>query len=115
MKKILRDFNLISQKYQEWIKDESYQINGNIIKINIEFNLLSQLNILEFLLKNEIYEINSFNWLKIIRYLYDKNYQLKQLNPFHCKILLTPDIYKIFLFNNSCFREKSASIIKVIN
>ena len=124
----LREFNLISQKYQQWIKDESNQINGNIIRVNIILTLLSQLNIIEFLIKNEISDINSFNWLKFIRHLWDKNkkdviiecggwanYQLKQLNPFHYKILLTPDTDKIFLFNSSCFREKSASIIKVIN
>ncbi len=124
----LREFNLISQKYQQWIKDESNQINGNIIKVNIILTLLSQLNIIEFLIKNEISDINSFNWLKFIRHLWDKNkkdviiecggwanYQLKQLNPFHYKILLTPDTDKIFLFNSSCFREKSASIIKIIN
>ena len=124
----LREFNLISQKYQQWIKDESNQINGNIIKVNIILTLLSQLNIIEFLIKNDISDINSFNWLKFIRHLWDKNkkdviiecggwanYQLKQLNPFHYKILLTPDTEKIFLFNSSCFREKSASIIKIIN
>ena len=41
------------------------------------------------------------------------NYQLIQLNPFHYRILLTPDTDKIFLFNSSYFREKSTSIIKV--
>ena len=124
----LREFNLISQKYNQWLKEESTQINGNIIKVNIILTLLSQLNIVDFLIKNEISDINSFNWLKFIRHLWDKNkkdviiecggwanYQLKQLNPFHYKILLTPDTDKIFLFNSSCFREKSASIIKVIN
>ena len=124
----LREFNLINQKYNQWLKEESNQINGNIIKINIILTLLSQLNIIEFLIKNEISDINSFNWLKFIRHLWDKNkkdvilecggwanYQLKQLNPFHYRILLTPDTDKIFLFNSSCFREKSASIIKVIN
>ena len=124
----LREFNLISQKYHQWLKEESNKINGNIIKVNIILTLLSQLNIVDFLSKNEISDINSFNWLKYIRHLWDKNkkdviiecggwanYQLKQLNPFHYRILLTPDTDKVFLFNSSCFREKSASIIKVIN
>ncbi len=47
----LGEFNLISQKYRQWIKEESSQIKGNIVKV---LTLLSQLNIVEFLIKNEI-------------------------------------------------------------
>ena len=40
---------------------------------------------------------------------------MKKLTPYKPRILLSPDTDKVFLFNSSCFREKSASIIKVIN
>ena len=124
----LKEFNLIINKYNQWLSEEIYKINNNIIRVNIAITILVQINIIENLIKNEVNDINSFNWLKYIRYLWDKNkkevilecggwanYQLKCLNEFNYKIFLTPDTDKIFLFNSSCFREKSASIIKIIN
>ena len=124
----LKEFNLINQKYNQWLSEECSLINDYINRSNIILTIISQMNIIDSLIKNNVSDINSFNWLKYIRHLWDKskkdviiecggwgNYQMKQLIPYKPRILLSPDTDKVFLFNSSCFREKSASIIKVIN
>ena len=124
----LKEYNLINQKYNQWLTEECCQITDTINRVNIILTIISQMNIIDSLIKNNVYDINSFNWLKYIRHLWDKskkdviiecggwgNYQMKQLIPYNSRILLSPDTDKVFLFNSSCFREKSASIIKVIN
>ena len=124
----LKEYNLINQKYNQWLIEECSSITEYINRSNIILTIISHMNIINSLIKNNVYDINSFNWLKYIRHLWDKskkdviiecggwgNYQMKQLNPYKPRILLSPDTDKVFLFNSSCFREKSASIIKVIN
>ena len=124
----LKEYNLINQKYNQWLTEECCNISNNINRANIILTIISHMNIINSLIKNNVYDINSFNWLKYIRHLWDKskkdviiecggwgNYQMKKLNPYKSRILLSPDTDKVFLFNSSCFREKSASIIKVIN
>ena len=124
----LKEYNLINQKYNQWLTEECSLISDTINRANIILTIISQMNIIEALIKNNVYDINSFNWLKYIRHLWDKskkdviiecggwgNYQMKQLIPYSTRLLLSPDTDKVFLFNSSCFREKSASIIKVIN
>ena len=124
----LKEYNLINLKYNQWLIEECCQITDAINRANIILTIISQMNIIHSLIKNNVYDINSFNWLKYIRHLWDKskkdviiecggwgNYQMKQLIPYNSRILLSPDTDKVFLFNSSCFREKSASIIKVIN
>ena len=124
----LKEYNLINQKYNQWLTEECSSITDSINRANIILTIISQMNIIDSLIKNNVYDINSFNWLKYIRHLWDKtkkdviiecggwgNYQMKQLVPYNTRILLSPDTDKVFLFNSSCFREKSASIIKVIN
>ena len=124
----LKEYNLINQKYNQWLTEECSSITDSINRGNILLTIISQMNIIDSLIKNNVYDINSFNWLKYIRHLWDKskkdviiecggwgNYQMKQLVPYKSRLLLSPDTDKVFLFNSSCFREKSASIIKVIN
>ena len=124
----LKEYNLINQKYNQWLTEECLLVSDNINRTNIILTIISHMNIINSLIKNNVYDINSFNWLKYIRHLWDKskkdviiecggwgNYQMKKLNPYKPRILLSPDTDKVFLFNSSCFREKSASIIKVIN
>ena len=124
----LKEYNLINQKYNQWLTEECSLITDSINRANIILTIISQMNIIDSLIKNNVYDINSFNWLKYIRHLWDKskkdviiecggwgNYQMKQLIPYNTRLLLSPDTDKVFLFNSSCFREKSASIIKVIN
>ena len=124
----LKEYNLINQKYNQWLTEECSSITDSINRSNILLTIISQMNIIDSLIKNNVYDINSFNWLKYIRHLWDKskkdviiecggwgNYQMKQLVPYKSRLLLSPDTDKVFLFNSSCFREKSASIIKVIN
>ena len=124
----LKEYNLINQKYNQWLTEECSFITDSINRANIILTIISQMNIIDSLIKNNVYDINSFNWLKYIRHLWDKskkdviiecggwgNYQMKQLIPYNSRLLLSPDTDKVFLFNSSCFREKSASIIKVIN
>ena len=124
----LKEYNLINQKYNQWLIEECSSVSDNINRANIILTIISHMNIINSLIKNNVYDINSFNWLKYIRHLWDKskkdviiecggwgNYQMKKLNPYKPRILLSPDTDKVFLFNSSCFREKSASIIKVIN
>ena len=124
----IRDYKLINEKYKNFLSEECNYINNIKDRINVTLTIISQMNIVETLMKNDVHDINSFNWLKYIRHLWDKskksviiecggwaNYQMKQLNKYRYRLLLTPDTDKIFLFNSSCFREKSASIIKVIN
>ena len=124
----IRDYKLINEKYKNFLSEECNYINNIKDRINVTLTIISQMNIVESLMKNDVHDINSFNWLKYIRHLWDKNkksviiecggwanYQMKQLNKYRYRLLLTPDTDKIFLFNSSCFREKSASIIKVIN
>ena len=124
----LKEYNLINQKYNQWLTQECSLITDTINRANIILTIISQMNIIDSLKKNNVYDINSFNWLKYIRHLWDKskkdviiecggwgNYQMKQLIPYNTRLLLSPDTDKVFLFNSSCFREKSASIIKVIN
>ena len=116
-----KDFELIIDKYNRWLQDKT-RLNTNII-----LTLINHISIIEHLLKKNITEINSFEWLKFIRHLWDQqhkqviiecggwtNYQFKHLVP-HQRILLSPDTDKLFLFNASCFREKSASIVKIAN
>jgi hypothetical protein len=127
-KMIIKDYKLINEKYNNFVGDECPLINNIKNRINIVLTLISQMNIIDSLIKNDVQDINSFNWLKYIRHLWDKNkraviiecggwanYQMKKLNKYRYRLLLSPDTDKIFLFNSSCFREKSASIIKVIN
>ena len=124
----LKEYNLINQKYNQWLTEECSSVTDSINRTNIILTIISHMNIINSLIKNNVYDINSFNWLKYIRHLWDKskkdviiecggwgNYQMKKLNPYKPRILLSPDTDKVFLFNSSCFREKSASIIKVIN
>ena len=124
----LKEYNLINQKYKQWLTEECSLVSDNINRANIILTIISHMNIINSLIKNNVYDINSFNWLKYIRHLWDKskkdviiecggwgNYQMKKLTPYKPRILLSPDTDKVFLFNSSCFREKSASIIKVIN
>ena len=124
----LKEYNLINKKYNQWLTEECSLITDTINRANIILTIISQMNIIDSLKKNNVYDINSFNWLKYIRHLWDKskkdviiecggwgNYQMKQLIPYNSRLLLSPDTDKVFLFNSSCFREKSASIIKVIN
>ena len=124
----IKDYKLINEKYNHFLTKECNSINNIKDRINTILTIISQMNIVDDLIKNDVHDINSFNWLKYIRHLWDKNkksviiecggwanYQMKQLNKYRYKLLLSPDTDKIFLFNSSCFREKSASIIKVIN
>ena len=116
-----KDFDLIIDKYNQWLRDKT-RLNTNII-----LTLINHISIIEHLLKKNITDINSFEWLKFIRHLWDQsrkqviiecggwtNYQMKYLVP-HQRVLLSPDTDKLFLFNASCFREKSASIVKIAN
>ena len=127
-KAYIKDYKLINEKYKNFLSDECSYINNIKDRINVTLTIISQMNIIDSLIKNDVHDINSFNWLKYIRHLWDKNkksviiecggwanYQMKQLNKYRYRLLLSPDTDKIFLFNSSCFREKSASIIKVIN
>ena len=127
-KMFLKDYKLINEKYNNFLHDECVYINNIKDRINVTLTIISQMNIIESLISNDIHDINSFNWLKYIRHLWDKNkkeviiecggwanYQMKKLNKYRYRLLLSPDTDKVFLFNSSCFREKSASIIKVIN
>ena len=124
----VKDYKLIIEKYNNFLTQDCNYINNLKDRINVSLTILSQMNIIESLIKNDVYDINSFNWLKYIRHLWDKNkksviiecggwanYQMSQLNKYRYRLLLSPDTDKVFLFNSSCFREKSASIIKVIN
>ena len=127
-KPYIKDYKLIYEKYTNFLSEECDYINNIKDKINITLTLISQMNIIDSLIKNDVHDINSFNWLKYIRHLWDKNkkeviiecggwanYQMKKINKYRYRLLLSPDTDKVFLFNSSCFREKSASIIKVIN
>ena len=127
-KMYLKDYKLINEKYNNFLHDECVYINNIKDRINVTLTIISQMNIIESLISNDVHDINSFNWLKYIRHLWDKNkkeviiecggwanYQMKKLNKYRYRLLLSPDTDKVFLFNSSCFREKSASIIKVIN
>ena len=127
-KSYIKDYKLINEKYNNFLRDECSYINNVRDRINVILTIISQMNIIDSLIKNDVHDINSFDWLKYIRHLWDKNkkeviiecggwanYQMKQLNKYRSRLLLSPDTDKIFLFNSSCFREKSASIIKVIN
>ena len=127
-KPYLKDYKLINEKYNNFLQEECAFINKIRDRINVTLTIISQMNIIEALIKDDVHDINSFNWLKYIRHLWDKNkkeviiecggwanYQMKKLNKYRYRLLLSPDTDKIFLFNSSCFREKSASIIKVIN
>ena len=127
-KMYIKDYQLINEKYNNFLNEECYNINNLKDRINVMLTIISQMNIIDSLIKNDVHDINSFNWLKYIRHLWDKNkksviiecggwanYQMKQLNKYRNRLLLSPDTDKIFLFNSSCFREKSASIIKTIN
>ena len=124
----LKDYKLILEKYTNFLQEECSYINNIKDRINVTLTIISQMSIIESLIANDINDINSFNWLKYIRHLWDKNkkeviiecggwanYQMKKLNKYRYRLLISPDTDKIFLFNSSCFREKSASIIKVIN
>ena len=127
-KSYLKDYKLINEKYNNFLQEECPIINNIKERINVTLTILSQMNIIESLIANDVHDINSFNWLKYIRHLWDKNkkeviiecggwanYQMKKLNKYRYRLFLSPDTDKVFLFNSSCFREKSASIIKVIN
>ena len=127
-KMLTKDYKLINERYNNFLTDECNFINCLKNRINVILTIISQMNIIETLIKNDVHDINSFNWLKYIRHLWDKNkksviiecggwanYQMKKLIKYRYRLLLSPDTDKIFLFNSSCFREKSASIIKVIN
>ena len=124
----IKDYKLILEKYTNFLQEECSYINNIKDRINVTLTIISQMSIIESLIANDIHDINSFNWLKYIRHLWDKNkkeviiecggwanYQMKKLNKYRYRLLISPDTDKIFLFNSSCFREKSASIIKVIN
>ena len=127
-KPYLKDYKLINEKYNNFLQEECAYINNIKDRINVTLTIISQMNIIESLIENDVHDINSFNWLKYIRHLWDKNkkeviiecggwanYQMKKLNKYRYRLLISPDTDKVFLFNSSCFREKSASIIKVIN
>ena len=127
-KTYIKDYKLINEKFTNFLSEECEYINNIKDRINVTLTLISQMNIIDSLIKNDVHDINSFNWLKYIRHLWDKNkkeviiecggwanYQMKKINKYRYRLLLSPDTDKVFLFNSSCFREKSASIIKVIN
>ena len=118
-KMYIKDYKSIKEKYNNFLTEECDYINSLKDRINITLTIISQMNIIESLIKNDVNDINSFNWLKYIRHLWDKNkktviiefggwanYQMKQLNKYRYRLLLSPDTDKIFLFNSSCFREK---------
>ena len=65
------------------------------------------MNIIDSLIKNNVVDISSFNWLKYIRHSWDKskrkviiecgewgNYQMKKLVPYKSRLLLSPDTIK---------------------
>ena len=120
-----KKFELIIAKYTQWLQDSNKIISP--FKQNIILTLINHINIIESLLEKKVSDANSFDWMKFIRHLWDQtkkeviiecggwtNYQMKKLSS-HNRIFLSPDTDKIFLFNSSSFREKSASIIKVNN
>lgn len=120
-----KKLDLIISKYTQWLREDNKIIGP--FKNNIILTLINHINIIETLIEKNVYDANSFEWLKYVRHLWDQNkkeviiecggwtnYQLKKLSS-HSRILLSPDTDKIFLFNSSSFREKSASIIKINN
>ena len=120
-----KKLELIINKYSQWLREDNKIIGP--FKNNIILTLINHINIIETLIEKNVYDANSFEWLKYIRHLWDQNkkeviiecggwtnYQLKKISS-HSRILLSPDTDKIFLFNSSSFREKSASIIKINN
>ena len=91
----LKEYNLINQKYNQWLTEECSLVSDNINRANIILTIISHMNIINSLIKNNVYDINSFNWLNYIRHLWDKskkdviiecggwgNYQMKKLTPY---------------------------------
>jgi hypothetical protein len=113
-----KDIQLQNKKSLNFIKyiHSNYQ---NILMI-----LINHRNILQQLILGNVVDIESYDWLKYIRNLWDDEKKevlvecggwslYKQYNYVNnMKIILTPQTEKIFLFTASCFRERSAAIIK---
>ena len=113
---------IIKQDINTTINNCSEYIKSNIL--NLFIVLINHKCILMQLIKSNIYEIESYDWLKYVRHLWDDEkkdvivecggWSIYQQYNFisNTKILLTPQTEKVFLFSASCFREKSAAIIK---
>lgn len=128
---LYNDFSSITSG-KEGTSSQSGQVSGSIgyvefIKqniINILISLNNHRNILQQLISSNIIEVDSYDWLKFIRHLWDDEkkdvivecggWSIYQQYNFisNQKIILTPQTEKVFLFAASCFREKSAAIIK---
>ena len=69
----LKDYKLINEKYNNFLKEECPYIKNIKERINVTLTIISQMNMIEALIANDVHDINSFNWLKYIRHLWDKN------------------------------------------
>ena len=110
----------------QWIKYIACNLNTKYYIVqNILITLFNQKEILEFLLKNNILYVNSFEWLKNKIHIFDSQnkevviecvgwsiFQHYNYIVNYEILLLTPLTEKIYLFFASCFREKSSTIIK---
>lgn len=128
--------DLISKKISSFSRNNNYNnFNQNIFtnysknKCNIAnfiLTLQNQKNILENLINNKICDLENYEWLKYIRHIWDSlkkeiivecggwsTYQQYNFIGSFSRIIITPETDKIFLFTASCFREKSAAIVKV--
>ena len=103
----LKLYNLIEQRYNQWLAEECSSITHPINRGNIILTIISHMNIIDSLIKNNVVDISSFNWLKYIRHSWDKskrkviiecgewgNYQMKKLVPYKSRLLLSPDTIK---------------------
>ena len=66
-KPYLKDYKLINEKYNNFLTEECPYITNIKERINVTLTILSQMNIIESLITNDVHDINSFNWLKYIR------------------------------------------------
>lgn len=79
-KPYLKDYKLINEKYNNFLQEECAYINNIKDRINVTLTIISQMNIIESLIENDVHDINSFNWLKYIRHLWDKIKRKLSLN-----------------------------------
>jgi hypothetical protein len=127
--------DLISKKISSFSRNNNNNTNQNIFanysknKCNIANFILTiqnQKNILENLIQNKICDLDNYEWLKYIRHLWDSakkeiivecggwsTYQQYNFIGSYSRLLITPETDKIFLFTASCFREKSAAVVKI--